>query len=115
MTDEHMRSLVPVLSRCSVGSRQFYTAFRERFPADDASARSCEKLRASALTLLPPLRPALAASFGLVAKARFSFGTLRPPLLAISLRRAGSIDAKPCRDFGLLVSICGPCLKALNY
>ncbi len=69
-------------------------------PADEARARSWENERRSASTFRPPLRPALAASSGWIENARFSFGTLCPPRLAIAFTFAGSIAANPRRDFG---------------
>jgi hypothetical protein len=43
----------------------------------------------------PPFRPAVEASSRSWEKERFSAGTLRPPLLAISRCRSKSIEAKP--------------------
>jgi hypothetical protein len=61
-------------------------------PADEASSRSCEK-------------------------ERFSAGTLRPPLLAISRCRSKSIEAKPRFEVefpvAMIVSLAGV-LCALN-
>src|ERR1700730_10107390 len=43
----------------------------------------------------PPLRPASEASWRFREKLRFSSGTLRPPLRAISRCLSASMDAKP--------------------
>jgi hypothetical protein len=43
----------------------------------------------------PPLRPASEASWRFREKLRFSSGTLRPPLRAISRCFSASMDAKP--------------------
>jgi hypothetical protein len=51
----------------------------------------------------PPLRPAAAASSRFCEKLRFSFGTLSPPLRAISRCLVLSMDANPRLDFPLVL------------
>ena len=59
------------------------------------------RLRVPAWLACPPLRPASAASRRSREKLRFSFGTLRPPLLAIRRCFSSSMEAKPRFDVRL--------------
>lgn len=84
-------------------------SYPDRPPQLEPCPSSRERSGANVLDVLgtaePPFRPASLANSRFTANERFSFGTDRPPLRAISRRASGSIPAKP-RFPGISISNC---------